>query len=107
MIYHITAATEWHQAKLQGFYTPAAFASEGFIHACKAEQVQGVRERYYKNLSGLLLLHIDEHRLTVPYEFVFVPASNDTFPHIAGPINTEAVVSVTALQDQDNGNSYQ
>jgi uncharacterized protein (DUF952 family) len=99
MIYHITTQTDWEQALELGFYTPQAFAAEGFIHACKAEQVEGVCERYYKDQTGLVVLHINERFLKPPHTFVFVEASNDEFPHIFGPINLDAVVEVTLLAD--------
>jgi uncharacterized protein (DUF952 family) len=99
MIYHIAIATDWVQALEQGFYAPQAFASEAFIHACKAEQVEGVCERYFKDQTGLVVLHINERFLKPPHTFVFSAASNDEFPHIFGPINLDAVVEVTLLAD--------
>jgi uncharacterized protein (DUF952 family) len=99
MIYHIATQTDWQNAIAQGFYTPEAFAAEGFIHACKAEQMEGVFDRYYKNKKGLIILHIDERFLKPPHTFVFVESSNDEFPHIFGPLNLEAVVEATILED--------
>jgi uncharacterized protein (DUF952 family) len=99
MIYHIAIKKDWEQALEQGFYTPPAFAAEGFIHACKAEQVEGVCERYFKNQTNLVVLHIDERFLKPPHTFVFVEASNDEFPHIFGPLNIDAVVEATLLED--------
>ena len=99
MIYHVAAQVDWLNAQPSGMYTPPAYAAEGFIHACKEDQVKGVLERYYKDQKGLVILHIEESLLSAPYKFEFVERSNDEFPHIFGPINTTAVVGAT-LTDQ-------
>jgi len=99
MIYHIATQADWMDAQLKGFYSPQAYATEGFIHACKAEQVESVMDRYYTNKKDLVVLQIDERFLEAPHTFVFVAASKDEFPHIFGPINLEAVVEATLLKD--------
>lgn len=99
MIYHITTQTAWDNALQNGFYEPAAYATEGFIHACSAAQIEGVLQRHFTSTAGLLVLHIDEHRLTAPHSFVFAAAVNDEFPHIFGSINLDAVEEVTTLTD--------
>ena len=99
MIYHIAKQTDWKNAQEKGFYEPPAFAGEGFIHACKEEQIKGVFERYFKNETGLIVLHIEERKLTPPHTFVFVAVSNDAFPHIFGQLNINAVVDTTMIDD--------
>lgn len=99
MIYHITTQANWQNAQTLGYYAPPEFAAEGFIHACKAEQVEGVFDRYYKDQTGLMVLHIDERLLKPPHTFVFVEKSNDEFPHIFGQLNLDAVVQATILED--------
>jgi uncharacterized protein (DUF952 family) len=99
MIYHIATPAAWHKALQNGFYQPDAYAAEGFIHACKAHQVEGVLQRHFTNTKGLMILHIDENKITAPHSFVFVEAVNDEFPHIFGNINLDAVEEVTTLTD--------
>ena len=99
MIYHIATPAAWQLALQKGFYVPDAFATEGFIHACKAHQIEGVLERHFKGVTDLLVLHLDEKKLTAPHSFVFVEAVNDEFPHIFGNINLDAVEEVTKLTD--------
>ena len=48
IIYHVTTKNEWNNALQQGSYAAASLPVEGFIHCSKAEQVQGVLERYFK-----------------------------------------------------------
>ncbi|MBK8520964.1 MAG: DUF952 domain-containing protein [Ferruginibacter sp.] len=97
MIYHVVTAANWQNALQQGFYEADSLADEGFIHTSNAEQVAGVLERYYKDQSNLLLLHIDETKLTAPLKYELAPSVNEEFPHIYGRLNVDAVVKVENL----------
>jgi uncharacterized protein (DUF952 family) len=97
MIYHVVTEANWQKALQQGFYEAESLAKEGFIHTSKAEQVAGVLERYYKEQSNLLLLHIDETKLTAPLKYEPAPSVNEEFPHIFGHLNLDAVVKVENL----------
>lgn len=97
MIYHVLSKADWDEALEQGEYRAASLSTEGFIHASKAHQVAGVLERYFQGKSDLLVLHIDEHKLTSPFTYEFSPSVNDEFPHIFGPMNLDAVLNAEAL----------
>ena len=83
----------------QGFYEADSLAIEGFIHASKEEQVKGVLDRYYQNIPDLLLLHIDETKLSCPLKFELAPSVNELFPHCFGAINIDAVVAVESYTE--------
>ncbi len=97
MIYHVVTTQNWQKALQQGFYEAASLATEGFIHASKAEQVAAVLERYYKNQVNLLLLHIDETKLTATLKYELAPSINEEFPHIFGRLNLDAVIKIETL----------
>jgi len=97
MIYHVVTEANWQKALQQGFYEAESLAKEGFIHTSKAEQLSGVLERYYKVQSNLLLLHIDETRLTAPLKYELAPSVNEQFPHIFGKLNIDAVTRIENL----------
>ncbi len=103
MIFHVVTSQNWQKAQQQGFYEADSLASEGFIHTSKANQVAGVLERYYpqhallKGPCDLVLLHIDEIKLTAPLKFDMATSVNETFPHIYGRLNIDAVVKVEKL----------
>lgn len=97
MIYHVVTEANWQNALLEGFYEAESLAKEGFIHTSKAEQVDGVLERYYKGQSSLFLLHIDETKLTAPLKYELAPSVNEEFPHIYGRLNLDAVTKVENL----------
>lgn len=99
IIYHITTAAAWKQANIDGFYEPASLQSEGFIHCSTQPQVKGVLERYFSGQSGLLKLVIDTDKLNSRLTFDMSPSINETFPHIYGTLNLDAVIGVSDVAD--------
>jgi uncharacterized protein (DUF952 family) len=99
MIYHVISKPDWEAALEQGFYAPPSLAAEGFIHNSTLAQVKGVVERYYKGREDLLLLHIEEDKLTAPLIYELAPSVNEEFPHIFGKLNIDAVVKITSYDN--------
>jgi uncharacterized protein (DUF952 family) len=97
MIYHVVQKTIWDAAKKKGFYEADSLADEGFIHLSIKEQVKGVLERYYQGQKNLLLLHIDETKLTAALKYELSHSVNDFFPHLFGRLNLDAVVDATLI----------
>lgn len=97
IIYHVTTATEWNAAKEKGYYEAPSLKEEGFIHCSQESQVAGVLERYFAGKTGLVKLIIDTDKLTSRFVFDWSPSAKDTFPHIYGPINMEAVTDIIAI----------
>lgn len=97
MIYHVTTHQQWQQALVKGFFEEPSLLTEGFIHNSTEAQVPGVIERYYKNKPDLVLLHIEETKLTAPLKYELAPSVNEMFPHIFGAINLEAVAKITDI----------
>ena len=102
-IFHIATLADWEAAQVSGAYTTSTrgvtLEEEGFIHASRADQWEGVRERYYADVTEpLVLLEIDTELLDVPLvEEPPAPGLTETFPHLYGPLNPAAVVAVTPL----------
>lgn len=97
IIYHVTTKQEWANAAKQGFYESTSLAEEGFIHCSQENQVAGVLERYFSGKKDLVKLVIDTDKLSSRFVFEWSPSVEDTFPHIYGPINTDAVVEVVNI----------
>jgi uncharacterized protein (DUF952 family) len=97
MIYHVTTKENWDKALAAGFYEAPSLHIEGFIHNSTAAQVQGVLERYYAGQTNLVLLHIEETKLTAELKYELAPSVNEEFPHIFGVINVDAIVKTEAL----------
>jgi len=101
-IYHLALVSDWDAARASGEYAVSTLgrtlAEEGFIHASRADQWAGVRERFYDDVTEpLVLLRIDPSRLLADVRDEPVPGLDDTFPHVYGPINLDAVVETTFL----------
>lgn len=101
-IFHIATLADWDAAVRSGSYTTSTrgrtLADEGFIHASRADQWQGVRAAFYADVTEpLVLLEIDPARLDAPVVEEAVPGSDQTFPHVYGPLPPSAVVSVRRL----------
>ncbi|MBS1656449.1 MAG: DUF952 domain-containing protein [Bacteroidetes bacterium] len=97
IIYHVTTAADWKAAQQNGSYISPSLKEEGFIHCSQEEQVAGVLQRYFAGKTNLLKLVIDTNKLTSKYVFEWSPSTADTFPHIYGPVNLDAVVEVMAI----------
>jgi len=99
MIWHIALEDDWRDAQLSGSYLISTrgmtLKEVGYIHCSKPEQIEGVAQRFYADLSELLLLEVDPER--VESEIVEEPPApgvSELFPHIYGPLPITAVCSV-------------
>jgi uncharacterized protein (DUF952 family) len=101
-IFHLALASEWEAAQVSGVYAVSTLGrtldEEGFIHASRVDQWAGVRERFYTGVTEpLVLLTIDRSRLLAEVRDEAVPGLDETFPHVYGPINVDAVVEATRV----------
>ena len=59
-IYHVATANDWDAAKASGSYTTSTYGvtleQEGFLHASRADQWQGVLDRFYSEVTEPLVL---------------------------------------------------
>jgi uncharacterized protein (DUF952 family) len=97
-IFHIARRADWDAARAAGgpyeISTRGKTLHEvGFIHAARnADQVNKVRQAFYADLDGLVLLVIDTELLAAPVRHETV--AGDVFPHIYGPLPRDAVIDV-------------
>jgi uncharacterized protein (DUF952 family) len=96
-IYHITKSNWWNRFSTSDDYESETLREEGFIHCSTREQVEGVLERYYANQKELLLLHINPSLLNTELKYE-VATFGQSFPHVYGKINRDAIVKVEAIK---------
>lgn len=101
-IFHIATVEDWQAAQQAGGYRIStlgrSLADEGFIHASRSDQVEGVRAAFNADPGlRLVLLEIDPARLLVELRLEVPPGAEAAFPHIYGPLNVDAVVGVREL----------
>jgi uncharacterized protein (DUF952 family) len=97
LIYHITTARQWTEAQNKGHYESPNLKEEGFIHCSMEDQLEDVRQRFYQGIGDLILLKIDADKLTSQLIYEWSPSVQNTFPHVYGPINLDAVVEAAPL----------
>jgi uncharacterized protein (DUF952 family) len=110
LILHITSKQEWLEAQTRGEYIAPSLQTEGFIHCSLDRQVVTVANAFYHGKSDLVLLVIDEAKLTSELKWeppagppVEGHAKSDLFPHVYGAINLDAVTSVLDFKPDTDG----
>jgi len=102
MIYHIVTPEYWAQFEYAPAYKSETLDAETFIHCSTQTQIAGVLERYYSGVDNLFLMQIDETKLTSPLLYEPAPNGTELFPHVYGPINSEAIVEIGWLKKDGN-----
>ena len=107
-IFHIASAADWQRARRDGAYRVSTrgrtLEQEGFIHASRDDQVLATAEAFYADADEpLVVLVVDEDRLTSEVRREVPPGGDDAFPHVYGPIDVDAVVAVLPLERGADG----
>ena len=102
LILHIVPGDGWDAGGSVNYAAPS-LSSEGFIHCSTPEQVLGPAHALFRGQGGLVLLCIDAHRLQAAVVYEDCYAAGETFPHIYGPIERDAVVAVVPFPPDANG----
>jgi len=99
LIYHLVPAAYWRDLDPAAPYLPPDFESDGFIHCTRGlDLLVQVADTYYRNVPGeFLLLVIDETRVLAEIKY------EDSFPHIYGPLNRDAIVATHTMSRHADG----
>jgi uncharacterized protein (DUF952 family) len=107
-ILHLALPSDWRAAREAGEYRISTrgcgLDQIGFIHCSYPTQLVGVANRFYADLTELVVLHIEADLLDAPVKLE--PATDDggeLFPHVYGPIPTAAVAAETWWDRGDDG----
>ncbi len=99
--YHLVPVEYWETHGGKDSYTPEAFEADGFIHCTNGvERLLWVGNEFYTgDPRPFMVLALDVSRIESPVRYDD-PAED--FPHIYGPLNTNAVIgSLTVKRDED------
>jgi len=92
-IYHIVLPQDWAAFDTE-LYRAKSLETEGFIHCSFAGQLDAVIGRYYAGEPEVVVLEIETDHLMS--RVLNEPSTgNEIYPHIYGPVNRDAIVSVT------------
>ena len=109
---HICERVVWEAAVSNGSYEPQSLRLEGFIHCSLPSQITEVADTFYSARRDLLLLWIELEQVIAevrwekpssPGETQADPNASETFPHIYGPLNLEAVIQVLEFSPGEDG----
>ena len=91
-VFHITTREQWNHAALAGKYQADSLVTEGFIHCSTAAQLESSGRRHFAGQTGLVVLEIDPTKLR--WELRWEDSHGEDFPHLYGPLDLDAVISV-------------
>ena len=103
MILHLALRRDWDAARDSGSYpwsTRGLTLDEvGYVHCSFEHQWRGVRERFYADLNDdeLVLLVVDDSKLSSTVVVERLDGAPDDFPHVYGPLEIAAVVDTRAV----------
>ena len=99
MIFHITTWDAWDEAARAGSFRADTLETEGFIHCSSADQVAEVANVRFRGRDDLVLLWIEPERVRAEIKYEDASDGSGTFPHIYGPLDTDAVARVTDYRE--------
>lgn len=88
------AKDKWNENEKE--YAGDTLKKEGFIHCSTPDQVIEVANYMFKGRIDLQILVIDEKMVHAPIKYEDA-GNGKLYPHIYGPLNTDAVISVFDL----------
>jgi uncharacterized protein (DUF952 family) len=103
LILHATSRGAWDEAREAGAYTAPSLADEGFIHCSTPEQMTRVANFILRGQAGLVLLCIDEARVSADVRYEGYRDEGPRFPHVYGPLNLDAIVEVVDFPPSSDG----
>ena len=103
VILHIAYRAQWLRGRAKGAYRADSLAAQGFIHTSRPHQLLRVANAIFRGQRDLVLLYIDPHAVSAEIKYEAPPGSHEAFPHIYGPLNTDAVIKVVDFLPDDDG----
>jgi uncharacterized protein (DUF952 family) len=97
-VYKLLPHADWRAAEAEGVVRGTALdRADGFIHLSGEDQVQETAKVHYPGREDLVVLEVDDRALGDNLKWE--PSRNGgLFPHLFGPLPTEAVRSVRAFE---------
>ena len=96
-LYHITERPVWEAASVAGEYRMStrgvALDEQGFIHLSLRHQLRAVAEFVYG----------DSTRVTAPVRYEAPEPGAQPYPHLYGPLSTDAVIAVLPVGRDETG----
>lgn len=100
--YHLVPVPVWEESGGEPEYMPEAFEADGFIHCTNGlEPLRQMGNIFYKNDDRKhLVLVLDTTRITSEVRY---DDPDEIYPHIYGPLNTDAVIGTLTVEREADG----
>jgi uncharacterized protein (DUF952 family) len=102
-IFHIVAPSAWAEATERGTYLPASYETDGFVHFSFADQVESVANAIYRDEPDLVVVEVDSEAVPAELRVEDCYEAGEQFPHVYGPIPTDAAVATHSLTRSSAG----
>lgn len=89
--------------KASGAFEPASFQEEGFVHCSFKEQVCAVASKHYKGRQDMMLLELNEARVSAWLTVEDLKAKGEAFPHIYRVLAWQDVLKVHLFSCSNEG----
>lgn len=103
IILHACTKDEWEKSFVQGSFETLSLKSQGFIHCSEMDTILRVANSHWNGRRDLILLVIDASKVKSEVKFEPDPESGTLYPHIYGPLNTDAVIEVKEFLPNQDG----
>lgn len=103
LIFHITTEEEFQNHKEGGEYHPESIDTDGYIHCSKGSQIEEAANRLFPDADQIVLLIIDIPTLSADVKYEADEETGEKFPHIYGPLNTNAIMDKLNIFTEDSG----
>ncbi len=100
--YHLVPMPVWAERGAADTYVPEAYEADGFIHCTNGlEPLLAVANMFYtadERQYEVLVLDVSRIQSDVRYD-----DEEQVYPHIYGPLNTNAVIGELLVEREDDG----
>jgi uncharacterized protein (DUF952 family)/RimJ/RimL family protein N-acetyltransferase len=100
-IVHLCPEAAWAEACEMGCYRAVSLEKEGFIHFSRPSQMLQVANAFYAGQPDMALLWLDPALLHAELRWEMV--ESQSFPHLYGEVNLDAVVAVRPFPIDSQG----
>ena len=103
IIFHVVSQQLWKEKAHAGLYKPDSLEEKGFIHCSTGKQIEETANRLFKGQRKVYLLVIDVSTIEPRIVWEKPGDEEEPYPHIYGPLNTDAVLDRITLHPNKEG----
>ena len=103
MILHCMKKATWEERRNKTSWGKRNFDAEGFIHCSTVEYFWRVAPNFIDIKEELVIVCIDEDKLTSEVRYEDGDNCGRAYPHVYGLINNDAVIKVLPFVRDENG----